>query len=522
MAPVKARADESRGPAKEAEASLEKREDERERRIEVRTPNAEVAFTNRGGRVVSWKIARGREGEHRQEEMVQAAPGGAKPLDLETGDAGVDETLRTALFLASGDGLTAQASGESLLVVEAGREGTVVFEYASGALEARKELTFRGTGELVTLSVTVKRGGEAVSKRVLWGPGIGNPTVAERGVQGYQTAHGVALVRGAVERVASEKLQAAKRVEGATWAGIESQYFAALLIPPQPGAVEFRPTELAGDVEGEKHKTATASMDLGTSVEPALLYVGAKDYHSLTKIGHGLAAVVPVGEWIGPIVVPLMLLLRWVEAHIGNYGLAIILLTVVINVVMAPLRHYSIANGLKMAKISPEMRVIQERYRKIPLTDPRRQGMQEEMGALYAKHGMNMGTQFLVGCLPILITMPFLIAFYRVLTVSVDLRGAGFLWMSDLSLKDPIYAMPVLMGVSMFLMQKMMPSTMDPAQQKMMMLMPLVLAGMFLWAPAGLNLYWLASNACAITQQGVTLSVLNKREDVSAKERKKR
>jgi YidC/Oxa1 family membrane protein insertase len=217
-----------------------------------------------------------------------------------------------------------------------------------------------------------------------------------------------------------------------------------------------------------------------------------------------------------------MTLLRWVEVRVGNYGLAIILLTVVINVVMAPLRHYSIANGLRMAKISPEMKVIQERYRKIPLMDPRRQQMQEEMGALYARHGMNMGTQFLVGCVPILITMPFLIAFYRVLTVSVDLRGAGFLWMSDLSVKDPLYLMPVLMGVSMFLMQKMMPSTMDAAQQKIMLLMPLVLAGMFLWAPAGLNLYWLASNLCAITQQGLTLSLLNRGEASAARERKKR
>jgi YidC/Oxa1 family membrane protein insertase len=217
-----------------------------------------------------------------------------------------------------------------------------------------------------------------------------------------------------------------------------------------------------------------------------------------------------------------MTLLRWVEGHVGNYGLAIILLTVCINLAMAPLRHYSIANGLKMAKMAPEMKVINERYRKIPLMDPRRQSMQEEMAGLYARHDLNMGTQFLVGCLPILITMPFLIAFYRVLTVSVDLRGAGFLWMSDLSVKDPLYVMPVLMGASMFLMQKMMPTTMDAAQQKIMLLMPLVLAGMFLWAPGGLNLYWLASNVCAIGQQGLTMAYLRRREESGSRERKKR
>jgi YidC/Oxa1 family membrane protein insertase len=138
--------------------------------------------------------------------------------------------------------------------------------------------------------------------------------------------------------------------------------------------------------------------------------------------------------------------------------------------------------------------------------------MQEEIGALYARHGMSMGSQMMVGCLPLLLTMPFLFAFYRVLTVSVDLRGAPFLWISDLAQKDPLFLTPVLMGVSMFVMQKMTPSTMDPAQQRIMMLMPLMLAGMFLWAPAGLNLYWLTSNLWSILQQGLSMRLLHPAE----------
>ncbi|OFV86703.1 MAG: hypothetical protein A2V74_12485 [Acidobacteria bacterium RBG_16_70_10] len=192
----------------------------------------------------------------------------------------------------------------------------------------------------------------------------------------------------------------------------------------------------------------------------------------------------------------------------GNYGWSIVLLTLVINVAMAPLRHYSIVNGMRMAKISPEMKVIQERYRKVPLMDPKRQQMQEEIAALYARHGMNMGTQMLVGCLPLLLTMPFLFAFYRMLTVSVDLRGAPFLWIPDLSQKDPYFLTPVLMGVSMFAMQKMTPTSLDPAQQRIMMLMPVMLAGMFLWAPAGLNLYWLTANLFSILQQVVEMRLL--------------
>ncbi len=112
---------------------------------------------------------------------------------------------------------------------------------------------------------------------------------------------------------------------------------------------------------------------------------------------------------------------------------------------------------MKMAKMQPEMKAIQERYRKVPMMDPRRQKMQEEMGELYARHGMSMGTQMLVGCLPLLLTMPFLFAFYRVLMISVELRGASFLWIPDLSQKDPLFITPVLMGVSMYTMQKMTP-----------------------------------------------------------------
>ena len=168
------------------------------------------------------------------------------------------------------------------------------------------------------------------------------------------------------------------------------------------------------------------------------------------------------------------------------------------------------------------MKVIQERYRKVPALDPKRQEMQREIGELYARHGMSMGTQMAVGCLPLLLTMPFLIAFYRVLQVSVELRGAHWLWIGDLSHKDPLFLTPVLMGATMFLSPRMMPSTMDPAQQRMMMMMPIVLTVMFSAAPAGLNLYWLASNLCSIVQQGVTLRIVRAGEADKGREKRRR
>lgn len=473
--------------------------DERERRVEVTGPDVVAAFTNRGARLVSWRLARFKDVRGRPEEMVQSVLGGARPLDLETGTADVDARLRAALFRPSADALALSASGYQ----------TLRFDYSDGDIVAAKELRFPPEGYLVSVSASVTRAGRPLPVRVVWGPGIGNPTASEKEVQGYQAPQGVALSGVGVERVPAEKIGAGRQLSGVRWVGVESHYFAALLVPPDVGApAELRAQPLPPGEDGKPHVGPLALVGLGSPTAPVLLYVGPKDYHILARAGHELSQVVPVGDWIGPIVVPLMGVLRWVHGHVGNYGWSIVLLTLLINLVMAPLRHYSISNGLKMAKLAPEMRVIQERYRKVPALDPKRQEMQKEMAALYARHGMSMGTQMMVGCLPLLLTMPFLIAIYRVLQVSIELRGAPFLWIPDLSQRDPLFLTPVLMGASMFIMQRMTPTSMDPAQQRMMMMMPLVLMVMFFAAPAGLNLYWLASNVCSIIQQGVTLTII--------------
>jgi YidC/Oxa1 family membrane protein insertase len=483
--------------------------DERERRVEVVAPDYAVAFTNRGARPVSWKLARYRDGHGDPEEMVPAQASGTRPLDLETGDPAVDARLREALYQASSESVSVSGSDPQ----------TLRFTWSDGELAAEKVLAFRASG-LVGVTASVSRHGQPLARRLVWGPGVANASPEERDVRGYQEPSGVALLQTGVQLFPVAKVPpAGQPLDGVRWVGIESQYFAALFVAPggtASGAV--RSVTLPSRPDQKALVATLAAIDAG---EPVELFVGAKDYRAMQKLGHGLERAVPVGDWIGPIVVVLMGLLRWVQEHVGNWGVSIVILTVLINLVMAPFRHYSIVNGLKMAKISPEMRAIQERYRKVPLMDPKRQQMQEEIGALYARHGMSMSSQMMVGCLPLLLTMPFLFAFYRVLSVSVELRGAPFLWISDLAHKDPLFLTPVLMGVSMFVMQKMTPSTMDPAQQRIMMLMPLMLAGMFLWAPAGLNLYWLTSNLWSILQQGVSMKLLRPSEAVAREKRAK-
>jgi YidC/Oxa1 family membrane protein insertase len=483
--------------------------DERERRVEVVAPDYAVAFTNRGARPVSWKLAQYRDHRGDPEEMVPAQTSGARPLDVETGDAGVDARLREALY---------QASSESVSV-SGSEPQTLRFTWSDGEITVEKSLAFRASG-LVSVAASVTRNGQPLARRLVWGPGVANASPEERDVRGYQEPSGVALLQGGVQLFPPAKVPpAGQPLDGVRWVGVESQYFAALFVAPGGTAsASVRSVTLPPQADQKPVPAVVAAVEAG---EPVLLFVGAKDYRAMAKLGHGLERVVPVGDWIGPIVVVLMGLLRWVHEHVGNWGWSIVLLTILINLMMAPFRHYSIVNGLKMAKISPEMRVIQERYRKVPLMDPKRQQMQEEIAALYARHGMSMSSQMMVGCLPLLLTMPFLFAFYRVLSVSVELRGAPFLWISDLAQKDPLFLTPVLMGVSMFAMQKMTPSTMDPAQQRIMMLMPLMLAGMFLWAPAGLNLYWLTSNLWSILQQGLSMKLLRPAEAGAREKRAK-
>lgn len=482
-------------------APVEPLADERERRIEVLTPDAQIAFANRGARPVAWELPQYKNGEGEAEDMVRVLVDGPRSLDFETGDPELDERLRTLLFQASSETLT----------VAAGRSASLTFRYADAGLQAEKSLTFGPEPFLVRVSGYVRQDGRTLPVRLGWGPGLGRPDPEELKVQGHHAPQAVFQRAGAgVERLEAAKHGERREVSDVRWAGVESTYFAALLVPPpsSPNA-SLATVKLRDSDAGGAPVSPLVSVVLPPD-EALTLFVGPKDYHQLAKLGHDLKAVVPIGDWIGPIVLPLLAGLRWIHGYVGNYGWAIILLTVSISLVMAPFRHYSIVNGLKMAKISPEMRVIQERYRKVPLMDPKRQQMQEEINALYARHGMNMGTQMMVGCLPMLLTMPFFFAFYRMLSISIDLRGAAFLWMPDLSHKDPLYLTPILMGVSMLGMARLTPTGGDPSQRRIQMLMPLIFVTFLFAAPAGLNVYWLFSNLCGIAQQLITTNIVNR------------
>jgi YidC/Oxa1 family membrane protein insertase len=207
-------------------------------------------------------------------------------------------------------------------------------------------------------------------------------------------------------------------------------------------------------------------------------------------------------DWL---VVPLLQALNWINRSVGNYGWSIILLTLLINGAIAPLRHRSVVSMRKMQEIQPQVKAIQERYSSLKATDPARQKMNSELMALYREKGVNPAS----GCVPLVLTMPVLFAFYSMLSQAIELRGAPFTaWITDLSTHDPYYVTPLLMGASMVWQQRLTPSTADPVQQRVMMFMPILFTFMFLWAPSGLVVYWLVSNLWAIGQQIVTNRII--------------
>jgi YidC/Oxa1 family membrane protein insertase len=281
-----------------------------------------------------------------------------------------------------------------------------------------------------------------------------------------------------------------------------------------------RMTQIAGKAQTEILPEIAAGT---TTVGPMAMrvFVGPKDLDILKTVRPPLDSLVNFG-WFGFISAPLFYVLRWMHAYISNYGWAIVLLTAAINTLLYPLTLRSWRSMQKMQKVAPEVKQIQDRYKKYSMKDPRRQEMNKEVMAIYGREGINpMGS-----CLPMLVQMPIWFGINRMLTATIELRHAPWMfWISDLSIRDPYYILPVLMAVMMYVQQKMTPMTAtDPSQQRMMTMMPLMMGAMFIFLPlsSGLYLYILTSNIIGIAQRWhlnrtAPAKATNKRADKSDK-----
>lgn len=273
--------------------------------------------------------------------------------------------------------------------------------------------------------------------------------------------------------------------EGVRWIAQEDKYFFSSLVPKGP-TEEVKVWNQSGD--------ALTAAEFKSGENSYMLYVGPKENNLLEKYHSGLEYVIDFG-FFSIIARPLFWILKLFYKISHNYGIAIIILTTVVRIPFIPLVSKGQQSMKKLQELQPRMAEIKEKYKK----DPQR--MQKEVMELYKKNKVNpMG-----GCLPMVLQIPVFFALYKVLLVSIELRSAPFmLWIHDLSAKDPSYVLPIVMGITMVIQQKMTPSSMDPTQQKMMMLMPVVFTFMFLSFPSGLVLYWLTNNLLSIGQQFYT------------------
>ena len=465
-----------------------------EQDVVVENEMVKATFTTRGGVLKSWRLKGYRDGVDQDLELIpQKIENANKPFTLIVDDAATTAKLKQALFLPDKTSMTVDAAGS-----------TLVFEYQDAAgLKARKEFGFSTARPYnIKFTATVSQGSTPLTPTVDWGPALGTGVVS--GGMSYAPASQPIFYRDReVTRVDIGSIEQHRQEQGTFgFAGVDDHYFlSALVSGAQPAQLRFDPIVVPAESNGgQALQFITWRVSSPEAVNGGEYFFGPKDLDVLQSVKPDLVRAIHFGifDWL---VVPLLRALKWVHGYIGNYGWSIVALTVLINLAMFPLRHKSVVSMRKMQELQPQMKAIQDRYAKLKVTDPARQKMNEEVMALYKQHGTNPAA----GCLPMLLTLPVLIAFYSMLSVAIELRGAPFMgWIRDLSAHDPLFVTPVLMGLTQFVQTKMTPMSADPVQQKMMLFMPLMFTGMLLWMPSGLVLYWTASNIWTIGQQVIT------------------
>lgn len=486
-------------------------QDSKESEIVVENDLYLVRFSNRGGAVKNWILKPYKDGKGNPLDLVNTpvASEFGLPLTVWTDDPAIRDQLNSALFVAKLSAPRAPA--------------TLSFEYSDGTLYARKKFRFDHGSYVVGMDSEIRKGGAPVAHELVWLGGFGDHTIE----QGHLTNQVTLSANGKHELQLNKDIKAESRPGGPfTFVGIEDLFFTADFMPggdADPTAVTVPAAHI---FKRDFKPAASPSTDApipeigvgagGAGINSFRTYVGPKDLDILKTIYPDprgaerarrgeqvttLAELIDFG-WFSMVAVPLFVGLKWIYVHIvPNYGWAIVILTAFINFAMLPLKISSMKSAMKMQKVQPQIKAIQDKYKKYKLNDPKRQEQNQEVMGLYKKHGINP----LGGCLPLLLQMPFLYGFYKVLSLAIEMRHAPWiLWITDLSAPEAnaFKVLPILMIVTMVIMQKMTPQTSaDPVQQKMFMFMPVMFGVMFYKVSSGLVLYWLIGNVVQIGQQ---------------------
>jgi YidC/Oxa1 family membrane protein insertase len=484
-----------------------------------------IVFTNRGAQVKSWVLKKYKDDDGRPLDLVNRySVNLGLPFSLYTYGENLRNQINSALYEGASGNITAP--------------GELTYEYAAGTVTVRKSFHFDET-YVISVETEVTANGNRVQAFPIWPDAFGDQVSAPA----FAAEKIVYMANDKVQRLAPKKVGNGNTLRGPfNWAGVQDQFFAAIFLPDNPDTAAMVtlhnsinvPKDLKGSDPNNTAHYDVLGMAAGdiSGLTQERVFVGPKALNVLESVhsntapgqmnGPDLRNVVDFG-FFSIIARPLFLWLKWTHQHLAsNWGVSIIILTVIINLALLPLRITSMKSALKMQKLQPQMKAIQERYKKYPMRDPKRQEMNVEIGELYKREGVNPAG----GCVPLIIQMPFLFAFYSMLGNAIELRQAPFLWLHDLSSPDKLFIMPVLIVISTYLMQKMTPNSgMDPKQQQMMTLMMPLMIGFFSYSlPSGLSVYWIVGNIIGIIQQ----YIMNKtslgremREEMEKRARKK-
>jgi YidC/Oxa1 family membrane protein insertase len=476
--------------------------DSQERTIVIENDLYRVEISNRGAVVKSWQLKKYMDDAKPQHVLDVVHPAasqqtGGWPFAVVLDDEQLQNAANAGLYQIS--------SGAETLHAPADAE----FTWSDGHLEITKHFRFDHT-YVVRVESTAKLDGRPITAGIGWLGGFGDLTVTNPAP--VETVSTYYSENGKITNYLHKKLDGPEKWGPGVWqggkdfAGIEDRYFTAAFLPvggAAPGTLETRYWKTSRTVKVNDQDTLepVPQVAAATSAQPLALrvYVGPKDYDDLKKMNPPLHGLISFG-WLEFIAEPMFHGLKWLHSYVPNWGWAVVILTLIVNALFFPLRISSYKTTLKMQRVAPEIKAINEKYKKYKFNDPKKAEMQKEVMAVYQREGINIGG----GCLPMLLQMPVWFGLNTALRGAIEMRHASWLWITDLSSKDPYYILPVTMGLSMYLVSKMTPVTAtDPQQQAMMKFMPISMAAMFVVFPfsSGLAVYILTSNLVGIAQQ---------------------
>jgi YidC/Oxa1 family membrane protein insertase len=446
-----------------------------------------VVFTNRGAAIKSWVLKQYKDDAGKPLQVINTgATDVPLPFTIQvTGNQKLSVDPNTVLYQPK--------------ISDGGLQ--VDYEYSNGTTTITKSFRFSKDSYLTEVKSQVLENGTPVPALLMWRGGFG-----DQKVHGAASAQRTVRYDPAASKLITKSTRDAKNGPitdrgNYTFAGLEDSFFAAVALPADNASLEVRTYSDEVKMPNEEKPAAYVGDGLSTGAQNDFsLYVGPKDIDILRKVNPKLSQIINWG-FFGVIAKPLFLWLNWVKENwTGNYGWAIMLVTVIINLALFPFRFSSLKSSRRMQKLQPQIKAINDKYKNIGLRDPRKAEQNQEIMALYKKEGVNP----VGGCLPMLVQLPFFYAFYRVLDIAIELRHAPWLWVPDLSSPEtlPIHLLPLILIATQFFSQKLTPAAgVDPNQQKMMTFMPILFGFMFYSASAGLVLYWLTGNLVGIGQQ---------------------